>query len=70
VDPEADDVGEIAIQGNIVDHEYTFERNGARIAEVSRKWVRIRDTYGVEIQPGADVALVLATVAAIDEVRS
>ena len=66
---KADDIGEIAIQGNIVDHEYTFEHNGTRIAEVSKKWVRIRDTYGVQIQPGANVALVLAAVAAIDEMR-
>ena len=66
---KADDVGEISIQGNIVDHEYTFELNGAKIAEVSRKWVRLRDTYGVEIQPGANVALILAATAAIDEMR-
>jgi len=63
---EADDVGQIAIQGNLVDHEYTFERDGATIAEVSKRWVRVRDTYGVSIEPGADVALILAATAAID----
>lgn len=63
---EADDVGEIRVQGNLVDHEYTFERDGATIAEVSKRWVRVRDTYGVSIEPGADVALVLAATAAID----
>jgi uncharacterized protein YxjI len=31
---EADDVGQIAVQGNLVDHEYRFERDGSRIAEV------------------------------------
>jgi uncharacterized protein YxjI len=63
---EADDVGEISIQGNLVDHEYTFESNGAKIAEVSKRWVRVRDTFGVSIEPGADVVLILAATAAID----
>ena len=52
---EAGDVGQIAVQGSLVDHEYTFERDGAKIAEVSKRWVRVRDTYGVSIEPGADV---------------
>ena len=64
---EADDVGEIKIQGNIVDHEYTFERDGRRVAEVSKRWFRIRDTYGVEIQPGQDDVLILAATVAVDQ---
>ena len=63
---EAGDVGQITVQGSLVDHEYTFERDGAKIAEVSKRWVRVRDTYGVSIEPGADVALILAATAAID----
>ena len=44
---QADDIGEINIQGNIVDHEYKFERDDAKVAEVSKRWLRVRDTYGV-----------------------
>jgi uncharacterized protein YxjI len=66
---KADDIGEISVQGNIVDHEYTFEQDGRKVAEVSKKWVRVRDTYGVEIAAGADVPLVLAAVVAIDAMR-
>jgi uncharacterized protein YxjI len=66
---KADDVGEISVQGNLVDHEYTFEQNGRKVAEVSKRWVRVRDTYGVEIEPGTDVVLILAAVAAIDDMR-
>lgn len=62
----ADDIGEISIQGNIVDHEYTFEHDGQKVAEVSKRWVRVRDTFGVEIEPGTDVPLILAATAAID----
>jgi uncharacterized protein YxjI len=54
------------VQGNILDHEYRIEGGGRRVAEVSKKWFRLRDTYGVEIAPGEDDALVLATTAAID----
>jgi uncharacterized protein YxjI len=64
---EADDVGEVKIQGNIVDHEYTFERDGQKIAETSKRWLRVRDTYGVEIQPGQDHVLILAATVAIDQ---
>jgi hypothetical protein len=40
---EADDVGEMKVQGNIVDHEYTFEtEDGRKIAETSKRWFRVR----------------------------
>lgn len=54
------------VQGNIVDHEYEIEAEGRKLAEVSKKWFRIRDTYGVEVAPGADSALVLAVTVAVD----
>ncbi len=38
------------IKGNIVDHDYRIETpSGNRIAQVHKKWVAIRDSYGVEI---------------------
>jgi uncharacterized protein YxjI len=54
-------------KGNIVDHEYNIERGGDEIAEVSRRWFRVRDTYGVEIKPGEYTGLVLAVVVCIDQ---
>jgi uncharacterized protein YxjI len=54
------------VQGNIVDHEYEIEADGRKIAEVSKKWFRARDTYGVEIAPGEPSALVLAVTIAVD----
>jgi uncharacterized protein YxjI len=53
-------------QGNIVDHEYTIERDGARVAEVSKRWFRVRDTYGVEVAPDENDILILAATAVID----
>lgn len=61
-----DGSADIHAHGNIVDHEYKIERDGDTIAEVSKRWFRIRDTYGVEIQPGQDDALILAITVCVD----
>jgi uncharacterized protein YxjI len=54
------------MQGNIVDHEYEIEAEGTKIAEISKRWFRVRDTYGVEITPGQDEIVVLAVAVAVD----
>jgi uncharacterized protein YxjI len=54
-------------KGNVVDHEYKIERGGDKVAEVSKRWFRIRDTYGIEIAPGQDDALILAVTVCIDQ---
>jgi uncharacterized protein YxjI len=54
-------------KGNIVDHEYKIERDGKRVAEVSKRWFRIRDTYGIEVAPGQDDALIIAVTVCIDQ---
>src|SRR3954451_16367710 len=54
------------VQGNIVDHEYEIEADGRKVAEVSKKWFRVRDTYGVEIDPAENPVLVLAVTVAVD----
>jgi uncharacterized protein YxjI len=64
---DVEDGEDMEAKGNIVDHEYKIERDGSEIAEVSRRWFRVRDTYGVEITPGQDDALILATVVCIDQ---
>jgi uncharacterized protein YxjI len=38
---------DLEIQGNIVDHEYKIEEGCTKVAEVSKKWFRVRDSYGV-----------------------
>jgi uncharacterized protein YxjI len=58
---------DLEVQGNILDHEYRIGEGRDKIAEVSKKWFRLRDTYGVEIDPGQDDALILAVCVCIDE---
>ena len=57
---------DLRVQGNIVDHEYAIEDGGNRVAEVSKKWFRVADTYGVEVAPGQDPVLLLAITAVLD----
>jgi len=60
---------DMEIQGNIVDHEYKIEEGRNKVAEVSKKWFRVRDSYGVEIAPGQNDILILAATVAIDMMR-
>jgi uncharacterized protein YxjI len=61
-----EDDPDLHVQGNIVDHEYKIERDDATVAEVSKRWFRVRDTYGVEVAPGENDVLILATAAVLD----
>jgi uncharacterized protein YxjI len=65
VDLEGGD--EMKVHGNLVDHEYKIEGKHGKVAEISKKWFRIRDTYGVEIEPDQDDALILAITVAVED---
>ena len=58
---------DLEVQGNIVDHEYSIGEGRDKIAEVSKKWFRVADTYGVQIEQGQNDVLILAVTVAIDE---
>jgi uncharacterized protein YxjI len=65
-DVKIEDGPDLRVQGNIVDHEYEIEADGTKIAEISKRWFRVRDTYGIEIAPGQDDIVVLAVAVAVD----
>ncbi len=58
---------DLEVQGNILDHEYSIGEGRDKVAEVSKRWFRIRDSYGIEIEPGQDDAVILMVAVAIDE---
>ncbi len=58
---------DIEVKGNIVDHEYEFKRGGDKVAEVSKRWFRIRDTYGIQIAPGQEDPLILAATVCVEQ---
>jgi SulP family sulfate permease len=51
---------DLEVKGNLLDHEYTIGEGRDKVAEVSKKWFRVRDTYGVDIEPGRDDVVILA----------
>ncbi len=63
---ELEDGGKLEVEGNILDHEYQISRDGIPVANISKRWFRVRDTYGVDIAPGEDDALILAVAVCID----
>lgn len=61
--------GELEAVGNILDKEFEIRSGGAVLARISRAWFRIRDTYGVEVAPGQDEALLLAVAVCLDRIH-
>ena len=63
---EVDGGEDLKAHGNIVDHEYEIEREGDKVAEISKKWFRVRDSYGVAVFDETDTVLLLAITVAVD----
>lgn len=63
---DLDGGSEWKITGNLTDHEYTIKGDHGKVAEISKKWFRVRDTYGVEIAEDQDDALILAIAVAVE----
>lgn len=57
---------DLEAQGSFMDMEYSFERAGRTVAEVSKRWFSWSDTYGVDIADGEDDVLILAATVVID----
>jgi uncharacterized protein YxjI len=57
---------DLEAQGNFFDHEYEFTQQGRAVAQVSKKWISLTDTYGIDVTAGADDVLILACSVVID----
>lgn len=62
--PGGDDLD---VTGSILDHEYSIRRGDRDIAQVSKRWFTLTDTYGIDIASGEDEALLLSVAVAVDE---
>jgi uncharacterized protein YxjI len=65
IDP--DNGKDMHAHGNFVSHEYEIEQDGETIATISKKWFRVRDTYGVEIAANQNQPFILAVTVCVDE---
>jgi len=57
---------DLEVQGNLLDYEYSIGEGRDKIAEVSKRWFRVADTYGVQIEPDQNEVLILAVTVALD----
>lgn len=57
---------DLTMKGDLFDHEFTVERDGREVAAVSKRWLRIRETFAVRIAAGEDDLLILASVLALE----
>ena len=56
--------------GNLIDKEFEIRAGGQPVARVSRAWFRIRDTYGVDVAPGENDALMIAIAVCLDRIHA
>jgi uncharacterized protein YxjI len=54
------------ISGDLFSHEFTIDREGQVVATVSKRWLTVTESYAVEVAPGEDDLLILASVLALD----
>jgi uncharacterized protein YxjI len=54
--------------GSFADKDWELKDGGHVVGRISRRWFRIRDTYGVEVEPGGDDALIIAIAICIDRI--
>ncbi|MEU3463328.1 LURP-one-related family protein [Streptomyces sp. NPDC006733] len=58
---------ELEVRGDIVDKEFDIEYEGERLARISRKWFRMRDTYAIDVErEDADAGMLVAIAVCVD----
>ena len=58
--------GDLEVEGDFLDHEYEFRRDGRVAATVSKKWISLSDSYAIDVADGEDDVLILACAVVVD----
>jgi uncharacterized protein YxjI len=60
------DGNELDVSGKILDREFAVEYDGELLAVISRRWLTLRDTYGMDVvREDADPALLIAVAVCV-----
>jgi uncharacterized protein YxjI len=62
--------GRLEAVGNLLDKDFEIRDGHRVVARVSRAWFRIRDTYGVDVAPGENDALMIAIAVCLDRIHA
>jgi uncharacterized protein YxjI len=55
-------------RGNLFHWEYAILRGGQEVAHVSKRWIALTDSYGIDIDNDQDQVFLLACAVVIDEI--
>jgi uncharacterized protein YxjI len=58
--------GDMEINGELLSHEFTIDRDGQTVATISKRWLSTTASYAVDVAPSEDDLLILASVLALD----
>jgi uncharacterized protein YxjI len=57
---------EMEMGGNFTGHDFTLTANGQPVATVSKQWISLADSYGVDVADGQNDLLILCGVLALE----
>lgn len=60
--------GNFSIDGDIMHHDFTIQKNRKPVAWISKKWISLSDTYTVEIVDDINHAFILSIVIVLDQI--
>ncbi|MDX2543029.1 LURP-one-related/scramblase family protein [Streptomyces sp. WI04-05B] len=57
---------ELDVSGKILDREFAVDYDGELLAQISRRWLHVRETYGIDVvREDADPALLIAVAVCV-----
>jgi len=59
---------DLEARGNLFHHDYGIYRGADEVAHISKAWVALTDSYGIQIDNDEDVLLMLSCAVVIDEI--
>src|SRR5207253_10602803 len=59
------DQPDLTMTGNFFGHDFTIG-NGQTVATISKKWISLTDSYGVDVAEGQNDLLILCSVLALE----
>lgn len=65
---EGDAGGVVEIHGDMLNHEFSFQRGAVTVGTTTRRWVSITDAFAVQVQD-MDPVLAIATAVGIDAIQ-
>ncbi len=59
---------DLEAHGDLFHHEYDIDRDGHRVAHISKAWIALTVSYGVEVDDREDQILLLSCAVVIDSI--